>query len=68
MAAADVAKRPRLDDAEMSTAPDAVQLDERTPDEDADADLYTRLKTLQRQYEFLDIQVSSCQLLQAWSH
>lgn len=60
MASAEVAKRSALDDAEMSNAPDvtdAMQLDERAADEDADQDLYTRLKSLQRQHEFLDIQV-----------
>lgn len=58
MASAEVAKRSALDDAEMSNAPDAMQLDERAADEDADQDLYTRLKSLQRQHEFLDIQVT----------
>jgi hypothetical protein len=58
MASAEVAKRSALDDAEMSIAPDAMQLDERAADEDADQDLYTRLKSLQRQHEFLDIQVT----------
>ena len=59
MASAEVAKRSALDDAEMSNAPDAMQLDERAADEDADQDLYTRLKSLQRQHEFLDIQVTA---------
>lgn len=58
MASAEVAKYSALDDAEMSNAPDAMQLDERAADEDADQDLYTRLKSLQRQHEFLDIQVT----------
>lgn len=60
MASAEVAKRSALDDAEMSHAldlSDGLQLDERAADEEPDQDLYTRLKSLQRQHEFLHIQV-----------
>ncbi len=67
MAAAAVDKRPQHD-VEMSSAPEpaeAMQLEDRPADEEADEDLYSRLKTLQRQYEFLDIQVSCRHCLEA---
>ena len=60
MAAASVDKLQRFD-SEMSNAAqdtaEAMQV-ERAADEDADEDLYTRLKTLQRQLEFFEIQVN----------
>ena len=60
MAAAAVDKLQRFD-SEMSNAAqdtaEAMQV-ERATDEDADEDLYTRLKTLQRQLEFFEIQVN----------
>lgn len=66
MASAAVDKRSLQADAEMSNAPDAaeaMQLEERPIDEEADQDLYTRLKSLQRQYEFLEIQARHCNML-----
>lgn len=48
-------------DAEMSRdaqeTAEAMEIQGRPSEEDGDKDLYTRLKTLQRQLEFFEIQV-----------
>jgi hypothetical protein len=66
MAAAKV-EQPISTDVDMVTdasEKDANPLGDRPGDDDSDQDLYTRLKTLQRQLEFYEIQVhpfkSSC--------
>lgn len=65
MAAAKVAQPVSMDvdTGDDSRDKQAVPDGERKIGQDSDKDLYTRLKTLQRQLEFFEIQVTECTLL-----